>query len=503
MRTQKFEPQASGASLLVVEKDDARVVALDEKTEWTVGRYDPNLSAVPDILLTSPLVSRTHARLLNTGEGWYYADNCRNTNGTYLNAEKIPRAFGRDEQAAALHNGDILRIDGADLDAPETDGVLLLFTTMPIRGSFALFPLGEKKGCTIGRDERSDICERSLYFSSKHAKITRKKDGWVLTDCGSLAGTFVNGRPIAGPVTLREKDVIAICDKRYILLGDRLLYQLSPVREKKDYTSIPLSERPVILKADIEHKRVPDRSGSGLKELIRGIHLELREGTMVALLGTAGAGKTTIMNCLNGMDLKGVEGSVVYRGVDLIRDFDQMKHMIGNVPQDKTFHEDFTPEQEFRSAARKRLPGDTTVKEIDERVDNVIRLLGIEGVRNSRNSKLSGGEKTRVNIGIELVADRDLLCLDEPDQGLDPKYKHEIFRIIQTLAHENGKSVLAIIHDVADIDMFDQVIMLVKHENVGRLAFFGTPAEMREKFGVSDLRQVYGLLETSPENYIV
>ena len=283
----------------------------------------------------------------------------------------------------------------------------------------------------------------------------------------------------------------------------QLFCQTEPASAYKNHVSVPLSQRQVIVKADIDYKRVKDKSGHGMKELIRNIHLEIREGTLVALLGTAGTGKSTIMNCLNGMDLKGVHGSVVYRGVDLITDFDQVKTMIGSVPEDKTFHEDFTPEQEFRIAAIKRLPGDTTEKEIEERVDNVIRLLGISGVRKSKIKTLSGGEKTRVNIGIELVSDRDMFCMDEPDQGLDPKYKHEVFQILQRLAHEEGKSVISIIHDVSDIDMFDQVIMLVKYENVGRLAFFGTPEEMREKFNVSDLRQVYQLLETTPEKYVI
>ena len=221
------------------------------------------------------------------------------------------------------------------------------------------------------------------------------------------------------------------------------------------------------------------------------------------IMGTAGAGKSTVMNCLNGMDLEGVQGSVLYRNVDLMKHFDQMKFMIGSVPQDKTFHPDFTPEKEFRIAARKRLPADTTSQEIEERVNRTLEILGITGVRKNKNSKLSGGEKTRVNIGIELVADRDLLCLDEPDQGLDPKYKHEVFQIMRDLAHKNGKSVLSIIHDVSEIDMFDQVIMLVKADGVGRLAFSGTPAQMRERFGVEDIRDVYGILEKNPAKYVI
>ena len=106
-----------------------------------------------------------------------------------------------------------------------------------------------------------------------------------------------------------------------------------------------------------------------------------------------------------------------------------------------------------------------------------------------------------MNIGIELVADRDLLCLDEPDQGLSPNYKHELFVIMRNLAHVNGKSVLSIIHDVSEIDMFDQVIILAKFNGVGRLAFSGSPKEARSSFGV-EISDAYALLEHDPSRFL-
>lgn len=259
-------------------------------------------------------------------------------------------------------------------------------------------------------------------------------------------------------------------------------------------------KKPVLI-ADIKTKKVKNNSGVGMKELVRDIHMEIREGSLVALLGTAGAGKSTVMNCLNGMDLQGVEGRVLYRGVDLMKHFEEMKYLIGSVPQKKIFHAAFTPEEEFTQAAMLRLPADTSDAEIKRRVDRTLEMLSMTGVRKNRNSKLSGGEQTRVNVGIELVADRDLLCLDEPDQGLSPNYKHELFEIMQNLAHTYGKTVLSIIHDVSEIDMFDQVVMLAKVDGVGRLAFSGTPAEAREYFGV-DIRDAYALLERDPKRFL-
>lgn len=256
-----------------------------------------------------------------------------------------------------------------------------------------------------------------------------------------------------------------------------------------------------ILVANIKTKKVKNNSGVGMKELVRDIRMEIQEGTLVALLGTAGAGKSTVMNCLNGMDLMGVEGAVHYRGVDLMKDFESMKYLIGSVPQKKIFHAAFTPEEEFMQAAMLRLPADTSEAEIRRRVDQTLEMLSMTGVRKNRNSKLSGGEQTRVNVGIELVADRDLLCLDEPDQGLSPNYKHELFEIMRKLAHTYNKTVISIIHDVSEIDMFDQVVMLAKVDGVGRLAFSGTPAEAREYFGV-DIRDAYALLERDPKRFV-
>ena len=238
-----------------------------------------------------------------------------------------------------------------------------------------------------------------------------------------------------------------------------------------------------------------------MKELIRNIRLEVKQGTLVALLGPSGAGKSTVMNCLNGMETQGMEGSVYFNGEDLVANFDRLKHLIGSVPQSSVFHKVLTPEAELRDAAVLRLPGDTPKREIDQRVDEVLKKLKLDPVRKTPIGKLSGGEQRRMNIAIELVADRALWCLDEPDAGLDPQTKRELFTMLRDLAHNDNKSILTIIHDVSEIDLFDQVILLAKKDNVGRLAFSGSPAEGRAYFG-TELKNAYAALEREPEKYI-
>lgn len=503
MQTQRYTAQPSGAKLIILEAGKIRSCTLDLRPEWKIGRLDPTRgTAAPDIPFSSMIVSREHGWLHNVEGQWYFVDNPNNLNGTFYNGKKIERPLPGKKRSVMLSDGDVLRIDNDNLQYANKDGVLMLFTTAAVNGTWTTFDLSDRNTTIIGRDAGCDICEPRPYLSAKHAKITRLNGQYYLSDCGSTAGTYLNGKAVTENTLLREKDRISMCDCSFFFLGDALLYTKSDREKSKAALCQTMPAlRPVVLKADINTKQVKNHSGHGMKELIRDIHLEIREGTLVALLGTAGAGKSTVMNCLNGMDLEGVQGSVVYRDVDLMKHFDQMKHLIGSVPQQKVFHAAFTPEEEFRQAAILRLPADMTKQEIQERVDKTLEMLSITGVRKNRNSKLSGGEQTRVNVGIELVADRDLLCLDEPDQGLSPNYKHELFEIMRNLAHNHGKSVLSIIHDVSEIDLFDQVIMLAKVDGVGRLAFSGSPAEAREYFGV-DIRDAYALLEREPEKFV-
>lgn len=502
METQHFVPQAKGPQLVILEKNQLRVCALDDRPTWSVGRYDPAAHTAPDLALSSSISSREHGWFMRLEGQWYFVDNPKNLNGTFYNGRKIPRPLSGKRKGIPLESGDVLRIDNEDLNQSSRDGVLMLYTTAAVKGTWSAYPLKGRTSLVIGRDPGCDIVESLPYLSARHAKISFLNGQYYLSDCRSTAGTFLNGRPVTTATVLREKDCISICDRTYFFLGDHLLYPAIDHRQEQArlYQTRP-GDRPVILRADIDTKRVKNNSGAGTKELLRDIHLEIREGTLVALLGTAGAGKSTVMNCLNGMDLEGVQGSVVYRGVDLMRNFEQMKNLIGSVPQQKTFHKFFTPQREFTYAAKKRLPADTSDREIRERVDKTLEMLSMTGVRENKNYKLSGGEQTRVNVGIELVADRDLLCLDEPDQGLSPNYKHELFEIMRDLAHKNGKSVLTIIHDVSEIDMFDQVIMLAKVDGVGRLAFSGTPAEARAFFGV-EISDAYALLEQDPKRFV-
>lgn len=509
--------------LVVVENGMVKSYPLEMRNLWLIGRSCLNMEQ--DIMLNSQIASRRHGCIQNIAGEWYYVD-MGSINGTYYNGEKImPDANGK-FGAIKLNNQDVLRIDSNDLDNPADCGVWMMFSTEGIGKRWETITLDKEETC-IGRDPKlNDIQILLPYVSGLHMKIIHNGREYFVTDCNSMAGTWLNGEPVRGAMPLREKDKIAFGDCFMVFTGDKIILntpvqvQLAgqiaqpgievvsepPLLQENVVAEVVLpeqtiEEKPVVLKANIQSRKVPSNEGHGEKELIRDVKVEVQEGTLVALLGGAGTGKSTVMNCMNGMDTTGMTGTVEYNGVDLIKHFDRMKYLIGSVPQSEVFHESLTVEQELTHAARHRLPGDTKKKEIKERVDSTLRQLGIESIRKNRISKCSGGERRRVNIGIELVADRQLLCLDEPDAGLDPGNKRRLFETLRKLAHEDGKSILTIIHDVSDIQLFDKVIIMNKVDNVGRLAFAGTPKEAKEFFGV-EIKDVYQLMAQNPEKYI-
>ena len=500
MVTTLFQSGADGACLVVLERGAVRSYALGAQALWTIGRRTPEHA--PDISFDSPIVSREQGEFFASGGQWFYCDR-GSRNGTFYNDVKIWAGYRVKSKPVPLSSGDVLRVDRRDASLADPRGVWMYFSAAPIRGVWRYYPLAGRTSTVIGRDAaRCDIVQPLAYISGQHARIVARDGQFWLSDCGSKAGTWLNGRPLRKETCLGEKDHICLCDCHFIFADGGLIYNDRGQPSPREQGGDP-RQGDVMLRADIRSKKVRDLNGHGEKELIRDVTLEIRSGELIALLGGSGAGKSTLMNCLNGTERSGVEGTVSFRGEDLYKNYDRLKCLVGNVPQQNVLNETLSVEQELRYAAKLRLPGDMSRDDIQRQVDKTLEVLDLQAKRKSPIRKLSGGEQKRVNIGVELVADRELLCLDEPDAGLDPHAKKELFTTLQHLAHERGKCVLAIIHDVSEIDMFDQIVMMVKVHEVGRLAFAGSPAEGRRRFQVTNLTEVYDLVQKEPEKYIV
>lgn len=497
-------------ALIIIDNGFARQVLLDHsnRTVWTIGRQ--NSEAPPDIPIASLFVSKEQGKLFLKNGKWIYENTESSLCGTWYNTEPLGRADRNgDNRPRELKDGDILQVRS------QAGKVLLLFQSGGVEGSWTSCIM-DKIGDRIFAGSNPDYCSLCLALPNISARNTAFSLGgdheWYVEDLGSVRGTVLNGELLHEKKRLQEGDRIQI-DKCLMIYTENRLYYNEAGRENRSRTDYMLRSRKVILSAEIDSKVVKDKRSSSFpaavrnlfipakKELLRDVRLEIREGTLVALLGTAGAGKSTVMNCLNGMELQGVRGRIFFDGVDLQKHFGKVQSRIGSVPQQKVVHPSLTVTEELTEAAVLRLPAGTSRKEIRRRVSNTIRVLGLEKVKDSRIVKLSGGEMGRVNVGIELVADRKLLCLDEPDAGLSPNLKKELFILLQNLAHRNNVTILAIIHDVSEIYMFDQIIMMVKAENVGRLAFSGTPDETRKYFG-TEIKNIYEILESNPEKYV-
>lgn len=304
MQTQNQTAQ-SGATLVVLEGKRLRIYDLDTKTDWSLGRDSMSGSVQPDIPFESTLISLEHSWVRLIGGKWYYVENPDNSNGTLYNGAPIARPRPGHKTGVLLQNGDILRIENVNPLYANSQSVMMLYSAVPITGKWKTLDL-TGTAVTIGRDPNCTIVESLPYIATKHAAITYQHGGYYLSDCGGPSGTFLNGKRITGAVLLHEKDCIGLVDRKYFFLGNRLLYvQRNYQKEQKVLNSTPTAQHPIILSADVKSKvvnisKVPMMKKE--KELLRDIRLDIREGSLVAVLGTAGAGKSTLMGCLSGLD---------------------------------------------------------------------------------------------------------------------------------------------------------------------------------------------------------
>ncbi len=504
METVSFEPASSGLSLVVLEQGEIKSYRLSFPEKLTIGRATPVSN--PDIPLSSPIAGRSHGEFLMIENQLFYCDK-GSKNGTFYNGRKIKQGIKKQISPIMLSPGDILRIDYEDLSKPDPRGVWMLVTSNAIQGEWSVLSLADREETAIGRNSVfCDIVLPRSYISSKHALVTRLNGNYYVSDCGSMDGTWLNGKQIKNATLLREKDCFSICDFHFIFIGDSLVYNSKELsceapRRIEPERNQPAAVRQPILRADIREKTILG-SGGKVIPLLRNIKVELYRGEMAAILGVSGAGKSTLMDCLNGNEQAGVLGTVQLMGEDLYRNYGRLKCLISSAPQRNIVNELLPVEEELRHAALIRLPGDTTKQEIKDRVDSVLGLLRLEEKRKTRIAKLSGGEQKRVSLGIELVADRELLCMDEPMANLDVNTVQHILQILRQFAHQDNKCVLTVIHEESLIDLFDRVIILTKANNVGRLSFAGTPAEAKRYFNVDSFDRIYSLLEENPERYV-
>ena len=225
------------------------------------------------------------------------------------------------------------------------------------------------------------------------------------------------------------------------------------------------------------------------KVLLQDIHLSIPPGHMVLLLGGSGAGKTVFFNAVCGYEK--ADASVTLDGGDMYKQYKKMQYQVGYAPQQDTMRGKDTIHNTLMDAARLRLPKDALPSERKARVDTVTDFFGLTASQNHLVEKLSGGQKKRVSIAMEMINNPALLILDEPDSGLDGVMARELMTQLRSVA-DQGKIVIVITHTPDRVvDLFDDVIVLAKDDKrVGRLAFYGSVEEARAFFGKDSMEGI-------------
>lgn len=227
----------------------------------------------------------------------------------------------------------------------------------------------------------------------------------------------------------------------------------------------------------------------GGNPILQAVDFRAEPGQLVGVLGPSGSGKSTLLLALSGFR-PADQGKVELDGKDLYEHFDEFNEEIGFVPQDDIVPTALKVERVLQYAAELRLTGEP-VDVRRGRVDGVIRKLGLSDRRDVRVSRLSGGQRKRVNVGVELLARPKLLLADEPTSGLDPALERALTQTFAEMASD-GAIVIITTHIMTSLDLYDRLAVI----NAGRLAFFGPPDEAKPYFGVDDFTAIYAKLET-------
>ena len=252
------------------------------------------------------------------------------------------------------------------------------------------------------------------------------------------------------------------------------------------------------LSIHIEERSV--RSLFKKKVLLESIDLTVDPGDLVLVLGGSGAGKTTFFNAVMGYEK--ARGRILHGDRDLYKDYARMKYEIGFVPQQDLLRDDDTVYYTLDNAARMKMPADTPAAQREGRINEVLEMLGLQRERDSLVRKLSGGQKKRLNIAVELVADPSLFFLDEPDSGLDGVMAVSLMQNLRVIADE-GKIVMVITHAPDRVaHLFDKVVVLAKNSrtNSGQLAFFGTVEAALAFFDAASMEGIVKRINRPDEN---
>ncbi|MEW5659236.1 FHA domain-containing protein [Streptomyces cinereoruber] len=326
----------------------------------------------------------------------------------------------------------------------------------------------------IGRALENELVVSDLQVSRHHAEFHATPDGrFEIRDLGSHNGTYVNGQPIAkgGTALLGPQDIVGVGHSTFRIVGGQL-------EEFVDTGSVSFSARHLTVTVD------------GGKQILKDVTFGVPEKSLIGVIGPSGSGKSTLLKALTGYRPAN-EGDVLYDNRSLYKQFAELRQRIGLVPQDDILHKELTVQKALRYAAKLRFPGDTATAEREARIDEVLRELKLDIHKEKKVTSLSGGQRKRVSVALELLTKPSLIFLDEPTSGLDPGMDRDVMQLLRGLA-DDGRTVLVVTHSVAELGLCDKLLVMAPG---GSVAYFGPPEEALNFFGYSTWADVFSAFE--------
>ena len=468
-----------GAELILDTDGDRRV--LSPSREYEIGR-DP----LGDVVLGDPRVSWHHA-VIHVREGHWSVDDVGSTNGTFdavgHRVRHLDVGPGTKIRFGNPTDGPVAALIAPEPPKPPAPAVrkrverpsALTAITGSYRRPTTVRRLPERT-IRIGRALENDLVVDDLSVSRSHAELRARPDGrYEIVDLDSHNGTFLNGQPVLSAV-VQPGDLVGIGHSVFCLVGDEL-------QEFVDTGVIALQVEGLSVQV-----------GAPARLLLDAVSFPVAEKSLLAVVGPSGAGKSTLLNALTGMR-PADRGSVRYDGRDLYRDYAELRQRIGLVPQDDILHTQLTVRRALSYAAELRFPGDTEQSERADRVQEVISELGLDQRADQVISSLSGGQRKRVSVALELLTKPSLLFLDEPTSGLDPGMDRSVMHLLRRLA-DDGRTVIVVTHSVLNLDVCDRLLVLAPG---GHIAYFGPPDKALAFFGYEQWPEAFEAFETEQD----
>lgn len=448
---------------------------------------------------SSATVSRKHAEIKFTNDSCQVIDN-NSFNGTLVNGQRIaaPTTISDGDEIQIGLGGPMMKfhlpvntsihenqkipgqqavgIDASktmvfNLDQTAVAGKLETSGQPKLIRSLAF---GQNETLTIGRDERSDIPLDGLGISNQHARLKQTQNGFSVEDLNSTNGVFVNGMRVSGKIVSPEDSI-----------------QIGAFVIRIDASG-------TVGVFDSRSKTRVDAAGlvrtAGKIRLLDEISLVIEPNEFVGILGPSGAGKSTLIEAMNGMR-PAKSGSVRINDLDLYSHFDSLKQAIGYVPQEDIIHRELSVYRTLYYVAKLRLSRDVSSGEIKQLIDEVLDVTGLTERQNTPVKLLSGGQRKRVSIAVELITKPSVIFLDEPTSGLDPSTEGKIMKLFRQIA-ESGRTVVMTTHAMENVRMFDKIVVLMK----GKLVFYGKPNDALVYFGAADFIGLYEKIEAKDTN---